>query len=87
MKLLLCIVEENTVQFWVLQYKDIKLLESAQKKATKIVKSLEYKTYEEQLKSLGLFSPEKRRHEKKEASWQPTAPHEGSGGAVLVSTL
>ena len=62
---LLCTVQPNLdlcVQFWLLQYgKNIKLLESEQRNRTKTVKDLEVKTYEKQLWSLGLFSPEKRR--------------------------
>ena len=46
---------------WLPQdYKDIKLLESIQRRATKMGKGLEGKVYEEQLRSLGLLSPEQR---------------------------
>jgi len=43
------------------QYKqDIKLLECGQRRATKMGKGLEGKMYEEQMRSLGLLSPEQR---------------------------
>jgi len=78
---------EDCVQFWVPQYtKDIELLECVQRIVTKMVKDLESKSYKEQLRSLGLWSMEKRRL--RGSSWQSTTPSRGAvEGQELISSL
>lgn len=50
------------MQVWVSQYKkDIKQLEPVQRRVMNMVKGMKGKVCEEQLRSLGLFSPEQRK--------------------------
>jgi len=52
---------QHCVQLWALQNKkNTEVLESVQRRAMKMKTELEDKTYEEQLRSLGVLSAEQR---------------------------
>lgn len=84
---LLCVALPTATAGLVPQYKkDVKLFESVQRRAIKIGNILECKTYEEWLRSLGFFSPDKRRL-KGGLMAAYSFLTEGSGGEVPCSSL
>jgi len=51
---------ESCIQLWSPQHKDMDVLKRIQRRAMKMIRGLEYLSYEDRLRELGLFSMEKR---------------------------